>query len=97
MPSPLALGAVTDDLVLKQDSPWGRLPPASRGDSCSQRQGVPRNYGSNQGGILKQADGYFLLSVVVVTCNPYAEYTETFSAVFLNCHHNFTMEVAIAR
>lgn len=61
------------------------------------KQGVPVNYGSNQGSILKQADSYFLLSVVVLTSNPYAEYTETFSTVFLNCHHHFTMEVAIAR
>lgn len=54
------------------------------------------SYVSIQGHILKQFDGYFLLSVVVVLCGPDGEDRETWPRISLNCHHNLTMEVAAA-
>lgn len=74
--------------------PWGQAVADVDGLLCSQTKRMPISYVSIQGCILKQADSYSLLSVVVVVCRPYGEDTETCSGASLICCHNLIMEVA---
>lgn len=74
--------------------PRGQALAGADGACCLQSKCMSVSYVSVQGSILKQADSYFLLSVVVVMCGPYGEDTETCSSVSLNCHHNLIIEVA---